>query len=423
MTLPSRFALPAALLIAVTSNLTGAAQNLLENPSFDSDGAGWTEVGWVDAFFRDDVGSTLAGGSGPGAVKIEFRHYGGSNGVIQEVPVTGGTNYTAGLTVYVPSVDNPALATPLVIGWYNESHNYLYSDYFYPEVAVQDQWTRISSQVAAPADAAFASFVAAITNPDDDTETRPGLSYIDDALFAVQGTGTTPQELFIPAAASAHGREGTFWTTNAWLHNASDEPADVYGAFLAEGRNNSAAVATPTFLVTIPAHGTVVLDNLVSELGSPDKTGGLYLLGEVADAGEPLPFLYATSYTSTPNTAGPGSYGLGIPAVGSHRAVTTIAPGVFQSEQRRTNVGALNTSSDWIELSITILNSSNAITTTTSWLLAPYEQKQVGLPRFGISSMEGGTVVFSQTSPDGSYCAYLSIIDPSTGDAVYVPAQ
>ena len=130
-----------------------------------------------------------------------------------------------------------------------------------------------------------------------------------------------------------------------------------------------------------------------------------------------------TSYTSTPNSTGSGAYGQGIPAVASHRAITTVAPGVFQGEQRRTNVGVLNTSSDWIELSITILNSTNTITTTTSWLLAPYEQKQTGLTSFGISSMEGGTVVFARTSPDGSYCAYLSVVDQNTGDAVYVPAQ
>jgi hypothetical protein len=207
------------------------------------------------------------------------------------------------------------------------------------------------------------------------------------------------------------------------LHNAADEPADVFGAFLAKNRNNAAAVASPIFLATIPAHGTVELDDLVSALGNPEKTGGLYLLAEAAGAGEPLPFLHVTSYTSTPNGAGQGAYGQGIPAVASHHAVKTVAPGIFQSDQRRTNVGVLNTSSHWIELGITLLNASNTVTTTTSWLLAPYEQRQTSLTSFGISSMEGGTAVFVQTSPDGTYCAYLSVVDQDTGDAVYLPAQ
>ena len=424
MSLTSRIALPATLLIAVTSSLPGAAQNLIENPFFVSDGASWTEGFWVDSVYRDDVGSTLVGGSGPGALEIEFSYWnGGSNGVYQEVPVTGGTSYSAGLSVYVPSVDNPAIAAPLIIGWYNESHVYISSDYFYPDIPVRDQWTRIYSQVVAPANAAFAWFTAAITNPEDDTETRPGISFVDDALFAVQGTGTTSQEFFIPAAASAHGLQGTFWTTSGWLHNGSDEPADVFGAFLAQGQDNSAAIASPTFLVTIPARGTVVLDDLVSELDGSDKTGGLYLVGEVAGAGRPLPFLYATSYTSTPKTAGPGSYGQGIPAVGRHNAVTAIAPGVFQGTQRRTNVGALNTSSHQISLSINILNPNNTTTKNTTWVLSPYEQRQVSLTSLGIDSMSGGTVIFTRTSPDGSYCGYLSIIDQNTGDPVYVAAQ
>ncbi len=425
MRLASRFTLPAALLVAITTSLPGAAQNLLENPSFDNDNAGWIEAPYtVEFFYREDVGSTLVGGSGPGAIRIEFSYWnGGSNGVYQEVPVTGGESYTAALSVYVPSVDNPALATPLIVGWFDGSHHHLYSDYLYPDNPAPDQWTRISSHVVAPVNAVYAWFVAAITNPNDSAETRPGLSYVDDAVFAARGTGTTTQEIFIPAAASAHGEEGTFWTTSGWLHNAADDPADVYGAFLEKKKNNAAAVASPIFLATIPAHGTVELDDLVSALGSPEKTGGLYLRAEAADAGAPLPFLHVTSYTSTPNTAGPGAYGQGIPAVGSHRVVTTIAPGVFQSEQRRTNVGVLNTSADWIELSITILNATNTITTTTSWLLAPYEQRQTGLTGFGISSMEGGAVVFTQTSANGSYCAYLSVVDQNTGDAVYVPAQ
>ena len=126
MRLPSCFALPAALLFAVTSSFTAAAQNLLTNPSFDSDGAGWTEGGWVDAVFRDDVGSPFAGGSGPGALEIFFFYRGGgSNGVYQEVPVTGGETYSAALSVYMPSPDNPALQAPLGVGWYTATHGYI----------------------------------------------------------------------------------------------------------------------------------------------------------------------------------------------------------------------------------------------------------------------------------------------------------
>jgi hypothetical protein len=424
MVLPNRFALLTALLIAVTASVPATAQNLLQNPSFDSDGSGWTEGGWVDAVFRDDVGSPFAGGSGPGALELFFFYRGGgSNGVYQEVPVTGGATYSAAVSVFMPSPDNPALGAPMVIGWYAAPHHYLYSDYLEPEPLVRDQWMRISSHVVAPESATHAWVVAAITNPNDATETRSSITFVDDAYFALEESDTTTQELFIPAAASAHGQQGTFWTTNGWLHNGSDDSADVYGAFLSQGRDNSAAIAAPTFLATVPAHGTAVLDDLVAGLGGLDTTGGLYLLGELDRLDGPLPFLFVTSQTSTPNTAGQGSYGQGIPAFAANTATRTVAPGACQSAQKRTNVGVLNTSSHPITLHITVFDELGAVVAQIRWTLAPYEQRQVGLPSFGISSLDAGSVVFERDSAQGSLCGYLSIIDQDTGDAVYVAAQ
>jgi len=406
------------------SPTSGPAQNLLQNPSFDSDGAGWTEGGWVDAVFRDDVGSPFAGGSGPGALEIFFYYRGGgSNGVFQEVPVTGGKTYSAALSVYMPSPDNPALAAPIGIGWYTASHGYIRGDYLYPDHLVRDQWMRISSHVAAPANAAFASFVAAITNPNDPNETRSSITFVDDAYFAPEEFDTTTQELFIPAAASAQGQEGTFWTTNGWLYNGSDDSADVYGAFLSQGRDNSAAIAAPTFLASIPAHGTAVLEDLVAKLGGSGTTGGLYLLGELDRLDGPLPFLYVTSQTSTPNAAGQGSYGQGIAAVAADTATRAIAPGACQSAEKRTNVGVLNTSSHPIALTITVFDVYSAVATSIGWTLAPYEQRQVGLSVLGVSSLSAGSVVFERTSAQGSFCGYLSIVDQDTGDAVYVAAR
>ena len=421
---PSRVVLPAALLIAAAWNFPATAQNLLVNPSFDSDGSGWTEGGWVDAVFRDDVGSPFAGGSGPGALELFFFYRGGgSNGVYQEVPVTGGATYSAAVSVFMPSPDNPALGAPMVIGWYAAPHHYLYSDYLEPEPLVRDQWMRISSHVVAPESATHAWVVAAITNPNDATETRSSITFIDDAYFALEAHDTTTQELFIPAAASAHGQQGTFWTTSGWLHNGSDDSADVYGAFLSQGRDNTAAVAAPTFLATIPAHGTAVLEDLVARLGSSGATGGLYLLGQLDRLDGPLPFLSVTSQTSTPNTAGQGSYGQGIPAVAGETATRIVAPGACQSAGKRTNVGILNTSSHPIALTVTVRDEVGGVVADVRWTLAPYEQRQVGLPSFGISALDTGSVVFERISADGSFCGYLSIVDQDTGDAVYVAAR
>lgn len=424
MRLSSDLALPFALLITAAWSPVGAAQNLLQNPSFDSSGEGWTEGGWVDTVFRDDVGSPFAGGSGPGALELFFYYRGGgSNGVYQEVPVTAGQTYSAAVSVYMPSPDNPALDAPLVIGWYADPHEYLYSDYLHPDPLVRDQWMRISSHVVAPETATHAWVVAAITNPNDPDETRSSITFVDDAYFALKELARTTHELFIPAAASVSGQQGTFWTTKGWLHNSSDDSADVYGAFLAQGRDNSAAIAAPAFLTTVPPHGTVALGDLVSSLGSPGSAGGLYLLGELDRLDGPIPFLHATSQTSTPNASGNGSYGQGLPAVAAASATAAVATGACQNAEKRTNVGVLNTSSLPITVSITVLDEVGTVAAVIGWDLAPYEQRQVGLPRFGVGSLSAGTVVFAPISAGGSFCGYLSIIDQHTGDAVYVAAR
>jgi len=422
--LPNALAVVAALLITAAWGSVGVAQNLLQNPSFDSNGDGWTEGGWVDAVFRDDVGSPFAGGSGPGALQLFFYYRGGgSNGVYQEVQVTEGETYSAAVSVYMPSPDNPALGAPLIIGWYADPHEYLYSDTLHPDPLVRDQWMRISSHVVAPDGATHAWVAAAITNPNDPDETRSSITFIDDAYFALEELGRTTQELFIPAAASAPGLHGTFWTTNGWLHNGSDDSADVYGAFLTQGRDNSAAIAAPAFLTTVPPRGTVAIEDLVTTLGSTGAAGGLYLLGELDRFDAPTPFLHVTSRTSTPNALGEGSYGQGIPAVAATTTTSAVAAGACQGDDKRTNVGVLNTSSRPIALSITVLDEAGEVAADIRWYLASYEQRQVGLPSFGISSLNAGTVVFARTSAGGSYCGYLSIIDQHTGDAVYVAAR
>jgi hypothetical protein len=61
------------MVIAVIAAAPTAAQDLLTNPSFDADASGWTPANAsVEAIYHDDVGSTLDGGSGPGAVEVRF---------------------------------------------------------------------------------------------------------------------------------------------------------------------------------------------------------------------------------------------------------------------------------------------------------------------------------------------------------------
>jgi len=399
------------------------AQNLLSNPSFDSDGTGWVVPNSnVEAVFRSDLGSTLPGGSGPGSIEVRFSFWnGGSAGVYQEVAVVEGTTYTTAVSAYAPADNNPATDAPLVIQWYDSGHTIIELDTYHPTF-VNNQWMRIEATVTAPAGAAIIRVYPTVKNPVDPMGTLPGILYIDDVWLAEEGSGSTVQEAFYPAGASIAGLAGTFWTTDGWFRSTSGSEVELWGAFLPQRTNNSAAVASPIVLGAIPAGGSLVIDDIVAALGGVGQTGGVYLRAE-AIGGTQLPFLFATSYTSTPNPVGGGSYGQGIPAVGPGARGKTVAPGAFQNTERRTNAGALNTSPVTITLRVNVIDQNGSTVGAADWNLPPYAQQQVSLPKLGVSNLDGGSVVFELLSGSGSYRGYTSTVDAITGDAVYTAAQ
>lgn len=70
------------LLIFLVAWFVGAAaaaqaQNLVQNAEFDFDVSSWTASGIVEIEHRADVGSTLDGASGPGALEVRFFNWNG----------------------------------------------------------------------------------------------------------------------------------------------------------------------------------------------------------------------------------------------------------------------------------------------------------------------------------------------------------
>jgi len=61
-------------------------------------------------------------------------------------------------------------------------------------------------------------------------------------------------------------------------------------------------------LATIPSGDSVVLRDLAANLGGSGATGGIWLLGVVEGVGQQIPFLFVTSYTSTPAPGSPRVY-------------------------------------------------------------------------------------------------------------------
>jgi len=229
--------------------------------------------------------------------------------------------------------------------------------------------------------------------------------------------------LYLSAAASAPGSAGTHWTTDAWIHNRSDVDVDVFGAFLAQGHDNSSALASSQLLGAISAGGFLEIADIVSALGQTGKVGGIYLAATPQTATDTADLIAVSSHTWTGNPFGDGTYGQGITAVSAGTEGELRAPGLFQSSAFRSNVGVLNTSTADITVRVRILDDKGAQQANELWNLQPYEQRQESLASLGVSHLAGGTCVLTVTAGPESFIGYASIVDNDSGDAVYVEAH
>ncbi len=417
----SWWTLATTVLAVALSASPGVAQNLVVNSTFDNDITGWDGSAGAGSFSAS-MGSTLAGGSGPGCLQVtNSGHNGGGEVVSQQVTGTGGVEYELAVSYYLPSDDNPANSVSVAMSWIGE-YGWSTGRTWVNFSPVTDAWTRVTGTGVAPAGTTAVRVELMVVNPADAAETRDGIAYFDDVWFAEVGASTATQELFVPVAASKAGKLGTYWTSDLWVTNVVGFPVTLEGAVLPSGKDNTAAVAAPTALATVPAHGFVSLTDVVGMLGQ-SVTGGLYLRATAQASGLPATLVVASSRNSTPNNAGPGSFGQGMAAVGPGAKASTVAPGVYQNSAWRTNVGALNTSARTVEVDVVVRDATGTAVGSATWTLPPWGHRMVSVTDLGVTTLEGGTVLFTRTSTSGSFLGFTSIADNDSGDSVFNAAR
>ncbi len=412
---------PVLGLVAVLLATPCVGGNLLVNGSFDGGAAGWSG-GSADGVltFRCDVGSTLVGGSGPGALDVQLTGAGSTWAcAFQDVPVSPLATIDAAVSVYVPGAANAADSVNLSVQWANRSFSYSGS----PATAAWSAptpgtWTRLAVSGTGPADAVIATISLCVSTT---SAVRPASAIFDDASaeLAAAGSGYA-QELFLPVASSKAGRRGTFWRTDLWVENRSWSPVTVLGAVLLPGVDNAARVSAPVQLATVPSRGTVALSDVVGALGA-SVTGALYLRAEGASA---APLITAASRNYTPDPDSSGGYGQGLEAVDRGTATTAHVVGLFQGGAYRTNLGVLNTSGRPITVEVDVFDGDGGLAATRTWTLEPYQPLLESLADdFGLAELDGGSAVFRLNPAEGSFRAYASVADNGSGDSVFIPAR
>jgi len=237
--------------------------------------------------------------------------------------------------------------------------------------------------------------------------------------FRVEGQnhrGTHPSgAIFLPAVASVPGVPPTYWSSSVWLLNPGETEVPVQLFFTPRGENGLETHDVQT--VNVPAHAAVSWPDVLHDLFGRSGAGSL----EVRGAG-----MIVKSRTSTPATGGGGgSYGQGMPAVATNRALSlagtprALAPGVGENAGFRTNLGLCEVWGEPATVVVSIYDQSMSLLGTTTVELEPYMMIQLNrvARAAGVTgAVTNGVVGLEVTAGSGRVVAYLSVIDNGTGD-------
>lgn len=217
----------------------------------------------------------------------------------------------------------------------------------------------------------------------------------------------------LPAAASAPGAGGAFFTTRLDVVNTGAASATVTLKLLGhdvDGRSGEER----TFAIAAGATATFP-DLLADVFGATDTYGAVRIISTSAS-------LVAVSQTSTPGPSG-GTYGQSVATIAEPDwirpgAARTIA-GLREDEAFRTNLVLANATASTLDVDVALVGPSGASLGSTRVALPPLGMTQ--LPRVArllgaAGGLPVGRLVLSTPTAGGAFTAYAAVIDEVTND-------
>jgi len=232
-----------------------------------------------------------------------------------------------------------------------------------------------------------------------------------------------PGSLVIPVAVRAAGAGGTFWVTDTRLLNRSLSSAAVVRLYLVP----QGADGTSTFhlaSLAIAPQALLDLPDVVAGLFGADQVqGNLLLVTEGPD-------LLATSRTY--NTGGrDGTFGQYVPAaapgasVGAGEAPLVLLQ-LASGSGSRTNLGLSEVSGSAVTVTVTLRDGgSGAPLGTSTETVQPWSNLQLNdvFAALGTPPVDNALATVEVSAGSGRVVAYASVVDRSTGDAIFVPGS
>ncbi len=249
-----------------------------------------------------------------------------------------------------------------------------------------------------------ASFEAAASFDLEAGSWRTGVDF----TLAEKTEPPAPSTLFIPGVINSPGGGGSYWRTDVWIYNPTQETLTVTATYFA-----GTAAGIDTTIVISP-RGQVEIANIVESLFATSGLGSLRLRAA-------LPFAAVSRTFNTPPNATEGTFGFSIAGMDVNATLgLAVLPGVAQSAAYRTNVGIMNPHDHSVTITARLYSSSGALLGETPVPLDPFTVQQPALTTlFGAAiQVTGGYVILS--SDGGSFFSYASVVDNKSNDPTLV---
>lgn len=245
---------------------------------------------------------------------------------------------------------------------------------------------------------------------------RPAMAILLVALASVPGafaaSGSSLWDWFvIPAAAHVEGAQGTFWRTDVTIVNPYGwRSITVEIRLLVTGQNNTSG---PEHSFNIGANEQLVLEDVVLSTFGVTGTGALVL--QSPDGA----YFTVSARTYTGDSATFGQTENGQKNV-CHADDNALIAGIRDDARYRTNIGVVNAASRPAEIRARVFSDGGSLVATKVFELEPWSHQQVSLRSFG-GAVSSGYLRWDSLSTDYTqWVAYASVVDESSGDAVFL---
>lgn len=236
------------------------------------------------------------------------------------------------------------------------------------------------------------------------------------ALAATQAAAATDR--IIPAVAKTAGANNTFFQSDLRLVNSGSADATVDLLFLPSNVDDTNARSVP---VTVAARTSRQIDDVLGSLFQQTNAGGALRVKSTAD-------VIVESRTYTPSAGCPGSYGQYIPGIDTARAATRqLIPGVRLSSDStkgfRSNVGIVNLGAQSLTVSLTLRDGDGSSLAAASMTVLPFSHSQTSVAGLFAQTAVTKDNAFIELSAASSFISYVSVVDNSSGDSIFIPAD